>query len=233
MDAPFFVLPGGYMAKLDFDPEKLPVDSIGGGEAVPETHLNVEWIRNRFSHPPEWTPEIHAEPVFVHRPWIPAAVLVPLVERDEGLSLILTRRAMHMSDHPGQISFPGGRVDLTDSTRVETALREMEEEVGIDRRHVDVIGTLPEYRTGSGYRVTPVVSIVTPPFHVRTNPDEVAEVFEVPFPFFMNGANYQIRSAEFPNGAGKRTFYTVPYKNRFVWGATAGMLRNLYHFLKV
>lgn len=221
------------MAKLGFDPEKLPVDSIGSGEAVPKERLNPEWIRKRFANPPAWTPEINAEPAFVHRDrWIPAAVLVPLVNRQDGLSLMLTQRALHMHDHPGQISFPGGRVDLTDSTRIETALREMEEEVGVDRSHVDILGTLPEYRTGSGYRVTPVVSIVTPPFVIHTNPDEVAEVFEVPFPFFMNGSNYQIRSAEFPNGAGRRSFYTVPYRNRFVWGATAGMLRNLYHFLK-
>jgi 8-oxo-dGTP pyrophosphatase MutT (NUDIX family) len=221
------------MAKLGFDPENLPVDSIGSGGAVPKAHLNPEWIKNRFSNPPVWKPEINAEQAFVHRDrWIPAAVLVPLVDRNDGLSLMLTQRALHMHDHPGQISFPGGRVDLTDSTRIETALREMEEEVGVDRSHVEILGTLPEYRTGSGYRVTPVVSIVTPPFDVHTNPDEVAEVFEVPFSFFMDGSNYQVRSAEFPNGAGKRTFYTVPYKNRFVWGATAGMLRNLYHFLK-
>lgn len=221
------------MAKLGFDPEKLPDDAIGSGEAVPPERLNPEWIRKRFANPPAWTPELNAEPVFVQRDrWIPAAVLVPLVNRQEGLALMLTQRALHMHDHPGQISFPGGRVDLTDSTRIETALREMEEEVGIDRSHVDILGTLPEYRTGSGFRVTPVVSIVTPPFAIQTNPDEVADVFEVPFAFFMNGTNYRIRSAEFPNGAGRRSFYTVPYRNRFVWGATAGMLRNLYHFLK-
>lgn len=221
------------MAQLAFSPENLPVDSIGSGDAVPQERLKPEWIRKRFSNPPVWTPEVNAEPLFVQRNrMIPAAVLVPLVDRSEGLSLLLTQRAMHMHDHPGQISFPGGRVDLTDSTRIETALREMEEEVGVDRSHVDILGTLPEYRTGSGYRVTPVVSIVTPPFEVRTNPDEVADVFEVPFSFFMNGSNYQIRSAEFPSRMGRRSFYTVPYQNRFVWGATAGMLRNLYHFLR-
>ena len=136
------------MAKLGFDPENLPVDSIGSGGAVPKAHLNPEWIKNRFSNPPVWKPEINAEPAFVHRDrWIPAAVLVPLVDRNNGLSLMLTQRALHMHDHPGQISFPGGRVDLTDSTRIETALREMEEEVGVDRSHVEILGTLPEYRT--------------------------------------------------------------------------------------
>ena len=220
------------MAKLGFEPENLPVDFVGSGEAIDPEKLTPEWIRKRFSNPPVWKPEINSEPAFVHRDrWIPAAVLVPLVDRKDGLSLMLTQRAAHMHDHPGQISFPGGRVDLPDSTRIETALREMEEEVGIDRQHVSVLGTLPEYRTGSGYRVTPVVSIVTPPFDLHANPDEVAEVFEVPFPFFMDGTNYQMRTAEFPNGAGKRSFYTIPYENRVVWGATAGMLRNLYHFL--
>ena len=102
------------MAKLGFDPEKLPVDSVGSGEAVPKERLNPEWIRKRFANPPVWTPEINAEPAFVHRDrWIPAAVLVPLVNRQDGLSLMLTQRALHMHDHPGQISFPGrtGRSD--------------------------------------------------------------------------------------------------------------------------
>ncbi len=163
---------------------------------------------------------------------MPAAVLVPLIAKaDDDLWVMLTRRAAHLHDHAGQVSFPGGRVDLTDSSRIETALREMEEEVGVEREQIEILGTLPEYRTGSGYSVTPVVAIVRPPFTIRIDPMEVAEVFEVPFSFLMTGTNYQRRSAELPN-IGLRTIYTVPYGDHMIWGATAGMLRNLFHFMR-
>ncbi|MBR6001083.1 MAG: CoA pyrophosphatase, partial [Oxalobacter sp.] len=125
----------------------------------------------------------------------------------------------------------GGRVDEEDCTHIETALREAKEEIGVDRECVEIIGLMPEYRTGSGYRVIPVVSIVHPPFDVTLNRREVDDAFELPFSFFMTGTNYQVRSAEFPNGLGRRSFYTIPCEGRFVWGATAAMLRNLYHFI--
>ena len=123
---------------------------------------------------------------------------------------MLTQRAAHMHDHPGQISFPGGRVDLTDSTRIETALREMEEEVGIDRQHVSVLGTLPEYRTGSGYRVTPVVSIVTPPFDLHANPDEVAEVFRSSLSVFYGWNQLPDENGRVSEWRGKKVFLYHP-----------------------
>ncbi len=222
------------MAQLGMDPETFAIDSVADEPAVPKDRLNVKWLRYRFANPRNWEPE-H----FIEKPidrgrnkWVPAAVLVPLVaKQDDDLWLMLTRRAAHLNDHAGQISFPGGRVDLTDSSRIETALREMREEVGIAREQIEILGTLPEYRTGSGYSVTPVVSIVRPPFTIQTDPMEVAEVFEVPLSYLMTGANYQRRSAEFPN-VGTRTVYTIPYGNYMIWGATAGMLRNLFHFMR-
>lgn len=222
------------MADLGVDPEKLVIDSVADEPPVPEDRLNVQWLRHRFANPPEWTPDATVEkPIMVGKnKWIPAAVLVPLVAKtDDDLSLMLTRRAAHLHDHAGQISFPGGRVDLTDSSRIETALREMEEEVGVEREQIEILGTLPEYRTASGYRVTPVVSIVRPPFTIRTDPFEVAEVFEVPFSYFMTGSNYQRRSGDFHN-IGLRSFYTIPYKHYMIWGATAAMMRNLFHFMR-
>lgn len=222
------------MAGLDLDPESLTIDSIADEPAVPAERLSVDWLRYRFANPRPWTPEFLAEkPMNVGRNrWIPAAVLVPLVaHKDDDLWLMLTRRAAHLNDHAGQISFPGGRVDLTDSSRIETALREMQEEVGVERERIEVLGTLPGYRTGSGYSITPVVAIVRPPFTVRTDPLEVAEVFEVPLPYLMRGSSYERRSADIPE-LGRRQFYNIPYKNYMIWGATAGMLRNFFHFMR-
>ena len=174
------------------DPETFVIDSIANEPPVPAERLNVQWLRQRFAEQRIWKPETLADELAgrVRRKWIPAAVLMPLVARQsDDLRLMLTRRAKHLHDHAGQISFPGGRVDLADSSRIETALREMEEEVGVERESIEVLGTLPEYYTTSGYRVTPVVSVVHPPFTVNPNPMEVAEVFEVPLVYLMTGSH--------------------------------------------
>jgi 8-oxo-dGTP pyrophosphatase MutT (NUDIX family) len=158
--------------------------------------------------------------------------LVPLVVRENHISLLLTQRTAHLHDHAGQISFPGGRVDPDDVDAVATALRETEEEIGLSRRHIEVIGSLPDYFTGTGFQVTPVVGLVHPPFDLAADEFEVAEIFEVPLHFLMDGANHQRRSAEFPGKPGRRTFYAMPFQHYFIWGATAAMLRNLYHFVR-
>jgi 8-oxo-dGTP pyrophosphatase MutT (NUDIX family) len=146
--------------------------------------------------------------------------------------LLFTQRTAHLTDHAGQVSFPGGRAEEVDSSPVETALRETEEEVGLARRHVDVLGVLPDYFTVTGYRVTPVVSLVQPPFDLHADPSEVAEIFEVPLAFLMDGRHHQRRTVTLPHGVGHRTFYAMQYDRFFIWGATAGMLRNLFHFLR-
>jgi 8-oxo-dGTP pyrophosphatase MutT (NUDIX family) len=220
------------LTRLHFDPELLPVDSLGGEAAITSERLKAEALRAHFSNPPDWTPEITVErPVRpMAGPLMDAAVLLPIVLRDEGPTLLFTQRTAHLNNHSGQISFPGGRMESSDASPVDTALRETEEEVGIHRRHVDVIGTLPEYHTGTGFRVFPVVGIVQPPFEVTADPFEVAEIFEVPLSFLMNGMHHQRRTAEFLTGP--RTFYVMSYERFFIWGATAGMLRNLFHFLR-
>ncbi len=220
------------MARLHFDPEALPVDSLGGEEAISSDRLTADALRRRFASPPDWVPEITAERLVqpMTRPLTDAAVLLPIVLREEGPTLLLTQRTAHLNDHAGQISFPGGRVETVDTSPIETALRETEEETGLDRRHIEVIGTLPVYQTGTGFRVIPVVGIVQPPFDVKADPFEVAEIFEVPLSFLMNGMHHQRRTAEFQTG--RRTFYVMPYDRFFIWGATAGMLRNLFHFLR-
>ena len=219
------------MAKTPFDPTQLPIDEIAGEAAVLLERLAPEWLRRRFAEPPEWTPEPSEPPLGLHRGEpTPASVLVPLVLREDGLYLLLTMRTAHLNDHAGQVAFPGGRAEHYDSDAVDTALRETEEEIGLHRRHVEILGTLPLYYTGTGYGVTPVVGLVAPPFDLKADPFEVAEIFEVPLAFLMDGANHQRLSAALPSG--RRSFYAMPYGGHFVWGATAGMLRNLFHFLR-
>lgn len=221
------------MSKLSFDPQDVPILSIAGETAILSERLDPLWLRRRFASPPEWMPEITDEQQWAENAAPTAAsVLLPLVLRENGLTLLMTRRAAHLAEHGGQICFPGGRAELSDSSPVETALRETEEEVGLHRRHIDVIGTLPDYFTRTGYLVTPVVSIVRPPFELKAEPSEVDEIFEVPLAFLMNGLNHQLREAEFPGGIGRRTFYVIAYDRFFIWGATAAMLRNLFHFLR-
>lgn len=222
------------MSKLLFDPQIIPVESLAGERAVAPERLTADWLRSRFGNPPDWLPENTGEHLLRQSTAapMPASVLLPIIVREHGLALLLTRRTEHLTDHGGQISLPGGRLEEQDISAIETALRETEEEVGLNRRHVEVIGTLPDYYTGTGYRVTPVAAIVQPPFELRADPFEVAEIFEVPLSFLMDGMNHQRRTAELPHGVGRRTFYAMPYERFFIWGATAGMLRNLFHFLR-
>jgi 8-oxo-dGTP pyrophosphatase MutT (NUDIX family) len=221
------------VTKLLFDPQVLSVQSVAGEAAVAPDRLTAAWLRTRFANPPGWHPESADEHLLRSRVGAPtaASVLIPIVLREQGLTLLFTQRSEHLTDHGGQISFPGGRWEESDVSPIETALRETEEEVGLARQHVEVLGTLPDYLTGTGYRVTPVVALVQPPFEIAADPKEVAEVFEVPLVYLMDGAHHQVRAAEFPNGV-HRTFYAMPYERFFIWGATAGMLRNLFHFLR-
>ena len=155
----------------------------------------------------------------------PAAVLVPIVERADGYTVLLTRRSEHLHDHPGQVSFPGGRVDDTDAGPVDAALRETVEEIGLGREFVDLAGLLDGYETVSGYRVTPVVGFVRPGFSLVLDAFEVAEAFEVPLAFLLDEASRLIHS-RLRDGR-RRYYYAFRYADRYIWGATAGMLVNL------
>ena len=155
----------------------------------------------------------------------PASVLFPIVLRPHAPSVLLTQRNETLRDHPGQISFPGGRVEAQDRSPQETALREAEEEIGLAARHVEIVGYLPDYRTVTGFRVTPVVALVTPPFELRPDPREVAEVFEVPFAFLMDTANHQQRTLSYRGTL--RRYVAMPYGDYFIWGATAAIIAML------
>lgn len=159
----------------------------------------------------------------------PASVLFPIVLRPDAPTVLLTQRTAHLRDHPGQISFPGGRAEPEDPSPAHTALREAEEEVGLLPAHIEIAGYLPEYRTSTGFSVTPVVAVVRPPFDLHPDPFEVAEVFEVPLAFLLDPANHQQHSLHY---RGKlRSYYAMPYGDYFIWGATAGMIMSLYHAL--
>lgn len=159
----------------------------------------------------------------------PAAVLVPIVERPAGLSVIFTQRTSHLKAHSGQVSFPGGRAEPGDPTPEFTALREAQEEIGLPMERVEVLARMPEYMTRTGFRVTPVVGLLTPPFELVPDPREVAEVFEVPLAYLLDPANHGRETRELQG----RTvgYYVVRYESRTIWGATAGMLVNLYRHL--
>ncbi|MGA8785781.1 MAG: CoA pyrophosphatase [Polaromonas sp.] len=224
-----------------FDPRTIPVlgvdDHLAG---VALERLTPQAIRERFRHPPVWTPEHSVEKKFSDRQPALAAVLLPLVMRDE-LTLLLTQRSANLSTHSGQIAFPGGRTDDSDQDAVDTALREAQEEIALPRDFVEVLGTLPTYVTGTAFIITPVVALVKPGFRLQPNPGEVADVFEVPLRFLMNPAHHRRHELEFDGVI--RQWLSMPYidpmgeavnseaRERYIWGATAGMLRNFYRFL--
>ena len=156
----------------------------------------------------------------------PAAVLVPIVQHDHGLSVVLTRRADTLRQHTGQIALPGGRLDPGE-TPWDAALRETHEEIGLPSHRIEVAGLSTPYRTGTGFLITPVVGFVTPPVELTPNPHEVADVFETPFGYLMDPSNYEQRYYDMPDGM-RRWFYAVTHEERVIWGATAGLLRALY-----
>jgi 8-oxo-dGTP pyrophosphatase MutT (NUDIX family) len=218
-----------------FDPRQVPVLPHASGEMLrpPDPkRLTASGLRERFEQPPDWTPELLREKRFADRATAHAAILLPVVMRPRP-TVLLTQRTVHLSTHSGQIAFPGGKQDDTDADAIATALREAEEEIGLLPEWVEVLGQLPAYVTGSAFIVTPVVGLVRPGFPVRPNPAEVDDVFEVPLDFLMDPANHRRHGFEWEGSL--REWYAMPYlegeRERFIWGATAGMLRNFYRLL--
>ena len=226
------------------DPSSAPVVGTDAHLPVVEaSRLTAAALRQRFARTEIWQPESAGDGrILSGREPAHAAVLVPLVQRDDGsdgvLQVLLTRRAAHLRDHAGQISFPGGRSEPEDGSPAATALREAEEEVGLPRAQVDVIGLMPTYTTVTGYIVTPVVALVRAPYVLTLDSFEVAEAFEVPLAFLMNPAHHRRHAFSFEGG--ERQFLSMPWqgvgvdggaREYFIWGATAAMLRNLYRFL--
>ena len=158
----------------------------------------------------------------------PAAVLAPIIARPEGATVLLTQRAAALRQHSGQVAFPGGKIE-TGETAMQAALREAEEEIGLEARFVEPLGWLDPYLTGTGFRIAPLVAMASPGFTLRLNPEEVEAAFETPLDFLMDEANHQIHEREWAGR--RRRFYAMPHDNRYIWGATAGILRNLWERL--
>lgn len=209
----------------------MPVVPFGDeqGQAIDPAVYSADALRRRFRMPPRWTPEVLEDRPFEIAPTLrPAAVLIAFLDRADGVSMLLTRRSEQLLLHRGQIAFPGGRVDPGDASPIAAALRETHEEVGIDPSKVEVLGTLPEYLTGSGYRITPVVGLIDPApslSDLLIEPAEVAEVFEVPARFLMNPSNHQRRLASWVEGGvtASRSFLAMPWQVDRARGATQGM----------
>jgi 8-oxo-dGTP pyrophosphatase MutT (NUDIX family) len=238
---------------LGFDPRDIPWSvQDQHWPALPPAALHAESLRGVFKNPPVWTPEVKREPSLGQRAPQAAAVLVPIVMRGEQGNephLLLTQRTQHLSSHAGQIAFPGGKVDPDDQSVEHAALREAEEEVGLAAEHVEVLGQLPSYITGTSFHITPVVALVSPNHTLQTNAYEVEFAFEVPLSFLMDPANHRLHQWE--NNGVQRQWYSMPYRpattklshgsndsndsnpetEYFIWGATAGMIRNFYRFL--
>lgn len=215
------------------DPRLAPL--IGVDSQLPAVPLNAQTpqaLRSRFAEPRDWRPEILAERRFTERAPSDAAVLVPIVLREQP-TVLLTVRSAALATHSGQVAFPGGKRDPQDASAEATALREAHEEVGLAPQNVEVLGRLPIYVTGTAFHVTPVVALVQPQTRYFPNPGEVADLFEVPLSFLLNPAHHE-RHAIHWQGA-QREWFAMPYQDgaqqRYIWGATAGMLRNLYRFL--
>lgn len=206
---------------------------------VSPARFSREALLQRFAQPPQWQPDVDVEKWYRAPDPVHAAVLVPLVMRDRA-SVLLTQRTAHLKKHAGQISFPGGRMEPTDADAVAAALREAQEEVGLDPQRVEVLGSLPTYTTGTGFIVTPVVGLIAPRdgehlgLSLQPDPGEVEEAFEVPLDFLMDPRHHQRRA--FDLSGTSLEFFSMPWssdegREYFIWGATAAMLRNLYRFL--
>lgn len=193
--------------------------------------LSPEFVRAGLQRPPprHEALDLHAISLKEGTKVTEAAVLVPLVNRDSGVQVLLTQRTAHLRDHAGQVSFPGGRVEADDRDREATALREMEEEIGLAAQQVTLLGRLPGYEIPSGFRITPVVGWIEPPFAVVPDAFEVADIFEAPLAHFLNPANYQRREYHFRGR--HRHYLAIPWAGRYIWGATAGMLYSLCRML--
>jgi len=222
------------LSKLpNFDPREVPV--LGVDSHLPPVSaqaLEPRALRARFQAPPQWQPELWTERRFADRPPARASVLVPIVMRERPM-VLLTERTTHLSTHSGQVAFPGGRRDDSDTDEAHTALREAQEEIGLAPELVEVVGQLPTYTTGSQFIITPVIGLVDPRHQLTLNAFEVADAFEVPLEFLMNPAHHRRHAIEV--GGVRREWISMPYREgeieRFVWGATAAMLRNFYRFL--
>ena len=191
--------------------------------------MDPDWLRRHFATVERPAAAIYGDQGARPAAATPASVLVPIVPRAAGMAVLFTQRTAHLKAHSGQVAFPGGRAEPHDAGPEATALRETQEEIGLHPRHVELLGRLPDYHTGTGFRVTPVVGLVAPPFELAPDANEVERIFEVPLAFLMDPANHRRGSREWQGET--RWFYTMDFEGHVIWGATAAMVVNLYRYL--
>lgn len=223
--------------RLGFDPQTQPLIDLAFLPSITNTYLQADFIKTAFSYPVKWV----VEPLFSHDfvsefhqypQGIQSAVCIPLVQRPQGLTMLLTRRAGHLSSHAGQVCFPGGRIDLADSNATAAALRETHEEVGIAPHYIQPLGEQPILITLTKYAMRPVVGLVEAGFVMQADPAEVAQVFEVPLSVLMNPSNHRLHRLPRKDNQGTlRYYFSMSWNGYFIWGATAAIIRNFYHYL--
>lgn len=223
------------MMRLGFDPQAQPLIEIPVLPSISHSFLAPEFIQNAFTQPIQWKVEPLFEsdfvPEFAQYPQgIQSAVCVPLIQRENGLNVLLTRRAGHLLSHAGQVCFPGGRIEAQDGSAIQAALRETFEEIGIDPSYIQTLGEQPILVTTTRYAMRPVVGLVKKGFHINPDPDEVAEVFEVPLAVLMNPKYHRLHQLEIIKGD-PRYYFSMSWNGYFIWGATAAVIRNFYHYL--
>lgn len=221
--------------KTAFDPLVQPVVSTTHAfSAVPESLLHPEWLRRTLTSDIQRRLDIPDESArrYPGREGTPveAAVLVPLVMRPDGVTVLLTQRTAHLNDHAGQISFPGGKIETTDASPAAAAIRETEEETGLLHQHIEVLGSLPRYLTATGFAINPITALVKPGFELSPDAFEVAEVFEVPLSFLTKPEHFRLHRATLSDGT-TRQYYSAPWNQYFIWGATAAMLLGMCQIL--
>jgi 8-oxo-dGTP pyrophosphatase MutT (NUDIX family) len=218
-----------------FDPQVQPIVPSKVLQPLSQASLQLDFICSAFDCPVEW----EVEPVFSDsfqadalegQDIIHAAVFFPLVQRPSGLHVLFTRRASHLYDHAGQISFPGGRIEPSDHDAIAAALRETHEEIGVAPDFIQLIGTQPGFLTSTGFTMKPVIGLIRPGFTITPDTTEVAEVFEVPLSVLMDTGLHRLHEAQLPGG-GHRFYFSISWKSYFIWGATAALIRNFYHYL--
>ncbi len=219
-----------------FDPQAQPlVPPNGTLEPLKAAALQLDFICEAFKQPIAWdvepvfTAAFHVDDVRIEN-IVRAAVFFPLVQRADGLHVIFTRRASHLYDHAGQISFPGGRIEATDTDAVAAAVRETYEEIGVEPQYIQLIGTQPSFLTSTHFTMKPVIGYIRQGFSIHYDESEVADVFEVPLAFLMDPSHHLLHKAELPGG-GHRFYFSMTWDQYFIWGATAALVRNFYHYL--
>lgn len=221
-------------ASLGFDPQTQPLIDISPLPTITTPYLSSAFIEASFNRKVEWTVEPLLSnltvPEFNHYPkHIPSAVCMPLVQREQGLTVLLTRRAGHLPSHAGQVCFPGGRIDLSDNNATHTALRETFEEVGIAPGYIQPLGEHPII-IATRYAMRPVIGLVKEGFSIAPSPSEVAQVFEVPLSVLMNPSNHRLHRLQIKGGS-LQHYFSISWNGYFIWGATAAVIRNFYHYL--